>query len=85
MTTNALVRVSEIDANTSPERARVDVLTGGANRGARLMQRAFQEFNRASNRFTLAPIYADPVPERAAPGTGGGQARRVGARDRSTG
>jgi hypothetical protein len=66
MTTNALVRVSEIDANTTPERARVDVLTGGANRGARLMQPAFQEFNRASNRFTLAPIYADPVPERAA-------------------
>ena len=66
MTTNALVRVSEIVANSSPERARVDVLTGGANRGARLMQPAFQEFNRASNRFTLAPIYADPVPERAA-------------------
>jgi hypothetical protein len=66
MTTNALVRVSEIDANTSPERARKPVLTGGANRGALQMQRAFQEFNRASNRFTLSPIYADPVPERAA-------------------
>ena len=51
---------------TQSERAQVPILTVGANRGARLMQPAFQEFNRASNRFTLAPIYADPVPERAA-------------------
>src|SRR5690242_11714681 len=48
-----------------PQRARVEVLTAGANRGARLMQPAFEEFNRSSSRFELAPIYADPVPERA--------------------
>ncbi|HEV7764008.1 MAG TPA: hypothetical protein VGQ76_03300 [Thermoanaerobaculia bacterium] len=30
------------------------------------MQPAFEEFNRASNRFTLSPVYADPVPDRAA-------------------
>lgn len=51
---------------TQPQRARVEVLTAGANRGARLMQPAFAEFNRASNRFTLSPIYVDPVPDRAA-------------------
>lgn len=48
------------------KRTHVEVLTAGANRGARLMQPAFEEFNRASNRFTLAPVYADPVPDRAA-------------------
>lgn len=41
------------------------MLTAGAHRGARLMQPAFEEFNRASTRFTLVPVYADPVPERA--------------------
>jgi hypothetical protein len=30
------------------------------------MQPALAEFNRASTRFSLAPVYVDPVPERAA-------------------
>jgi hypothetical protein len=47
-------------------RARVEVFTAGANRGARLMQPAIGAFNRASTRFTLAPVYVDPIPERAA-------------------
>jgi hypothetical protein len=64
MSTNKLVRTPSTE--TQPKRARVEVLTAGANRGARLMQPAFEEFNRASNRFTLAPVYADPVPDRAA-------------------
>jgi len=64
MPTNAHVRSSSKE--TQPERAHVEVLTAGANRGARLMQPAFAEFNRTSIRFTLAPIYADPVPARAA-------------------
>jgi hypothetical protein len=51
--------------NAQSERAQVPIVTMGAHRGALLMQRAFAEFNRASNRFTLAPIYVDPVPERA--------------------
>jgi len=63
MPTNASVRTA---SNETPQRARVEVLTAGANRGARLMQPAFAEFNRASNRFTLSPVYADPVPDRAA-------------------
>src|SRR5258708_6201808 len=46
--------------------ARIEVLTAGANRGARLMQPAIGAFNRSSTRFTLAPVYVDPVPERAA-------------------
>ena len=46
--------------------ARVEVLTAGANRGARLMQPAIAAFNRASTRFALTPVYVDPVPERAA-------------------
>src|SRR5437764_12099842 len=45
---------------------RVEVLTAGANRGARLMQPAIGAFNRASTRFALTPVYVDPVPERAA-------------------
>lgn len=64
MPTNAHTRTSS--KKPQPKRAQVEVLTAGANRGARLMQPAFAEFNRASNRFTLAPIYADPVPARAA-------------------
>jgi hypothetical protein len=63
MPTNVPVRTA---SNEMPQRARVEVLTAGANRGARLMQPAFAEFNRASNRFTLSPVYADPVPDRAA-------------------
>src|SRR5437660_11158657 len=63
MPTNAPVRNA---SNETPQRARVEVLTAGANRGARLMQPAFEAFNRASTRFTLSPVYADPVPERAA-------------------
>jgi len=50
---------------TSEARSRVEVMTAGANRGARLMQPAIANFNRASARFALAPIYVDPVPERA--------------------
>jgi hypothetical protein len=46
-------------------RARVEVLTGGANRGARLMQPAISSFNRVSTRFALTPVYIDPVPDRA--------------------
>jgi len=65
MNSTALVPIRENQSDALPARARVDVITAGANRGARLMQPAFQEFNRASNRFTLAPIYTDPVPERA--------------------
>lgn len=64
MPTQRLVQIPS--TATQPERARVEVLTAGANRGARLMQPAFAAFNRASNRFTLAPVYADPVPDRAA-------------------
>ena len=47
------------------KRAVVEVLTAGANRGARLMQGSIANFNRTSTRFELAPIYVDPVPERA--------------------
>jgi len=65
MPSNAPVRTTPSN-EMQPQRARVEVLTAGANRGARLMQPAFAEFNRASNRFTLAPVYADPVPDRAA-------------------
>jgi hypothetical protein len=50
---------------TRGDRTRVEVFTAGANRGARLMQPAIGAFNRASTRFTLAPVYVDPVPERA--------------------
>src|ERR1700686_167288 len=64
MRTNAFV--STPSKETQPQKARVEVLTAGANRGARLMQPAFAEFNRASNRFTLSTVYADPVPDRAA-------------------
>src|SRR5258706_12455361 len=49
-----------------PAAVRVEVLTAGANRGARLMQPAIGAFNRASTRFALTPVYVDPVPERAA-------------------
>ncbi len=63
MPTNAPVRTPS--KPTPPKRTKVEVLTAGANRGARLMQPAFEAFNRASNRFTLATVYADPVPERA--------------------
>jgi hypothetical protein len=66
MATTALVSTRSTKDDAQPARARVDVITAGANRGARLMQPAFADFNRASNRFTLSPIYADPVPERAA-------------------
>ena len=55
--------LSERDMHTP---ARVEVLTAGANRGARLMQPALAAFNRASTRFALTPVYVDPVPERAA-------------------
>ena len=65
MPTNAPVRTT-LSNEMQPQRARVEVLTAGANRGARLMQPAFAEFNRASNRFTLSTVYADPVPDRAA-------------------
>jgi hypothetical protein len=65
MPTNAPVRTTRSN-EMQPQRERVEVLTAGANRGARLMQPAFQEFNRASSRFTLSPVYADPVPDRAA-------------------
>jgi hypothetical protein len=63
MPTNAASFTSS--KKTQSERAEVGILAGGANRGALQMQPAFAEFNRASNRFTLAPIYVDPVPERA--------------------
>src|ERR1041385_7884870 len=52
-------------AQPEVHRAEVEVLTAGANRGARLMQPAIGAFNRASSRFSLAPVYVDPVPERA--------------------
>lgn len=55
----------EVEQQPVTARARVEIITGGANRGARQMQPAIEKFNRASNRFTLSPIYADPVPERA--------------------
>jgi hypothetical protein len=64
MPTNGFVSTPSKEAQ--PHTARVEVLTAGANRGARLMQPAFAEFNGASNRFTLSPVYADPVPDRAA-------------------
>ncbi|MCU1349808.1 MAG: hypothetical protein JWO56_2838 [Acidobacteria bacterium] len=66
MATTSLVRIPQIDVNGRPERVRVNVLTAGANRGALGMQPAFEDFNRVSQRFTLAPIYTDPVPERSA-------------------
>ena len=59
---------------------RVNVITAGANRGARLMQPAIAEFNRASNRFSLVPVYADPVPERAAALVREGASRGLQAR-----
>ncbi len=46
-------------------RSHIEVLAGGAGRGAGLMQPAIADFNRASARFALAPVYVDPVPERA--------------------
>jgi hypothetical protein len=60
--------------------ARVEVLTGGSNRGARLMQPAIGAFNRASRRFTLSPVYVDPVPERAAALAREGVARGIPSR-----
>jgi hypothetical protein len=48
-----------------PERRRIEIITAGANRGARLMQPSIEGFNRASERFTIAPVYVDPVPQRA--------------------
>ena len=62
------------------ERSRVEVITGGANRGARLMQPAIERFNRTSNRFTIAPLYADPVPERANQLVRSAQSRGIPAR-----
>jgi hypothetical protein len=50
---------------SSESRSPVEVTVGGANRGARTMQRAIADFNRTSARFALAPTYVDPVPERA--------------------
>jgi hypothetical protein len=47
------------------EHRRIEVITAGANRGARLMQPSIEKFNRVSERFTLAPVYVDPVPQRA--------------------
>jgi len=60
--------------------ARVEVLTAGSHRGAGLMQPAIGEFNRASTRFTLAPVYVDPVPERAATLARQGVLRGIDAR-----
>jgi hypothetical protein len=56
------------DSNTNQpvsKRTTVEVLTAGANRGARLMQPSIRDFNDRSNRFSLSPVYVDPVPERA--------------------
>jgi hypothetical protein len=47
------------------EHRQVEVITAGANRGARQMQPAIETFNRTSERFTIAPVYVDPVPQRA--------------------
>jgi hypothetical protein len=41
------------------------------------MQPAIGAFNRASSRFTLAPVYVDPVPERAATLAREGMARGI--------
>jgi hypothetical protein len=60
--------------------SRINVITAGANRGARLMQPAIAAFNRASNRFSLVPVYADPVPERAMALVREGAARGLTAR-----
>lgn len=60
--------------------ARVEVLTAGANRGARLMQPAIAAFNRVSTRFALTPLYVDPVPERAMSLAREGVARGVASR-----
>lgn len=49
----------------SMEHRKIEVITAGANRGARMMQPAIEVFNQASERFTLAPVYVDPVPQRA--------------------
>src|SRR5713226_6426416 len=62
---NTLSTVQQQDQIAPVEQTRIEVITGGANRGARLMQPAIERFNRTSNRFTIAPIYTDPVPERA--------------------
>src|SRR5260221_395980 len=65
MPTNAPVRTPS--KPTPPKRTKVEVLTAGANRGARLMQPAFEAFNRASNRFTLAAVLgAEGRPEHLA-------------------
>lgn len=44
----------------------LQVRNAGANRGARLMQPAIQDFNRRSERFRIKPLYVDPEPQRAA-------------------
>ena len=77
----AVVLSSHRNTAVRPDaRTRVDVLTAGANRGARLMQSAYEAFNRASGRFALAPIYADPIPERALARAREGQGRGLAAR-----
>jgi len=60
--------------------ARVEVHTAGSGRGAGLMQPAIGAFNRASKRFTIAPVYVDPVPERAATLARQGTLRGIHAR-----
>jgi len=78
MNTSTAMKYDERTACVGP--ATIEVITGGANRGARLMQPSIEQFNRASNRFTLAPIYTDPVPERANHLVRAAQSRGVPAR-----
>jgi hypothetical protein len=46
-------------------RTTVTTIVGGAGRGAEAMLPAIQEWNNDSERFTIVPKYADPVPGRA--------------------
>lgn len=55
-----------VTAPVPPRKRTLNILNGGANRGARGNVGAFSEFNLTSERFALVPVYVDPMPGRAA-------------------
>lgn len=50
----------------SPERERIEVLTGGAGRGSERGIAAISAFNSQSSRYEIVPTYVDPAPGKAA-------------------
>ena len=50
----------------APSRRTIEVLNGGANRGARAGLDAFESFNARSAEHAIVPVFVDPAPGVAA-------------------